>query len=369
LADLQHVQSNLDPIEAPPAAAPPPQPSAAPKHLDVGAFGQALHATLKDAVAGYVMQMRKNGTTIYTLEWNWARRPGEGALGWNPDRLMHIASVSKLITGIGMARLLDEKGISFDAKIIDYLPAYWTKGPFVNQVSFRNLMTHTSGFITGGSASDYATMRNRVAMGSIGIGKYSYENMNYGLCVVLMAVLTGARTKGDQFGTLNDLIWSTSALSAYTSYIQQKVFGPAGVFSATLDHNSDCALAYSFPVVGGGWDSGALAANAGGAGWHMSVRQVLDVMDAYRRRNTILPAAKATAAMDAAFGIDVISDTPAGRLYNKNGAWGSGGHTEQAQAYFLPENMELVVFANSNIGVPAKSFRKTVTDLYLSHLV
>lgn len=75
------------------------------------------------------MQMRKNGTTVHTLEWNWARRPGEGALGWKPDRLMHIASVSKLITGIGMARLLDEKGISFDAKIIDYLPAYWTKAP------------------------------------------------------------------------------------------------------------------------------------------------------------------------------------------------------------------------------------------------
>jgi CubicO group peptidase (beta-lactamase class C family) len=319
-------------------------------------------------VAGYVMQLRKDGTTVYTLEWNWARRPNEGSLGWNPDRLMHIASVSKLITGIGMARLLDEKAIQFDAKIIDYLPGYWTKGPLVNQVSFRNLMTHTSGFVTGGSASDYATMRNRVALGSTGIGKYSYENMNYGLCVVLMAVLTGARAKGDQFGVMNDLIWSTSALNAYSNDIQQKVFGPAGVFSATLDHNSDCALAYSFPVVGAGWDSGPLGANAGGAGWHMSVRQLLDVMDAWRRRNTILPAAKAVAAMNAAFGIDVISDTPAGRLYNKNGAWGSGGNTEQAQAYFLPENMELVVFVNSNIGLPPKSFRKTVTDLYLSHL-
>src|SRR5436305_554737 len=64
LSDLQHVRSNLDPIEAPPSAAPPPPPSATPKHLNVGAFGQALHATLKDQVAGYVMQLRKDGTTV-----------------------------------------------------------------------------------------------------------------------------------------------------------------------------------------------------------------------------------------------------------------------------------------------------------------
>src|SRR3989442_359147 len=30
-------------------------------HLQVDAFGKALHARLKDSVAGYVMQLRKNG--------------------------------------------------------------------------------------------------------------------------------------------------------------------------------------------------------------------------------------------------------------------------------------------------------------------
>src|SRR2546430_11472496 len=35
-------------------------------------FGNALHAVLKDQVAGYVMQLRWHGSTIYTREWQWA---------------------------------------------------------------------------------------------------------------------------------------------------------------------------------------------------------------------------------------------------------------------------------------------------------
>lgn len=366
LADLSDVVSDLGPVEAHKVG---PAPSLrGVKHLNVAGFGEALHAALKNVVAGYVMQLRKDGQTVYTLQWNWARRPGEGGLGWNPDRLMHVASVSKLMTGIGMARLLDEKGLSPDTKIIGYLPQYWQKGPLVDQITFRHLLTHTSGFITGGSASDFATMKQRVMFGSGGVGNYSYENMNYGLCTVLMAVLTESKLKTDTSGPLSDMIWSIAALSSYSQYMQQKVFGPAGVFSATLDHGSDCALAYTFPVNGAGWDSGSLGAHAGGTGWHMSVRHVLDVMGAYRRGNSILPAAKALAALNARFGIDMISDTPAGRFYNKNGAWGNSEGTEQALAYFLPENMELAVFANSPIGVPPKGFRGTVNSLYLSHL-
>ena len=363
VADLSGITSGPGPAEPKPPAG-PANAGGGTSHLDVVGFGEALHAALKNSVAGYCMQLRQNGSTVYTLNWNWARRPGEGSLGWNPDRPAHVASLSKLLTGIGLAKLLDEKGISLDTKIIGYLPDYWTKGIFVNQVTFRHLMTHTSGFVTGGSASDYLTMKNRVQLGSSGVGTNSYENMNYGLCVVLFAVITGAVSKGFVAGALSDQIWAIQSLNAYNQYMQQKVFGPAGVFGATFEHNSDCALAYTFPVFGAGWDSGSVAAHAGGTGWHLSVRQMLDVMDAFRRRGTILPAAKALAAMNAGCGIDKIISTPAGVLYDKNGAWGSASYAEQSVAFFLPENMELVVFANSNLGVPPLPFRGTIRNLY-----
>jgi hypothetical protein len=59
-------------------------------------------------------------------------------------------------------------------------------------------------------------------------------------------------------------------------------------------------------------------------------------------------------------------------LYNKNGLWQSGSgplaRVEQSLAYFLPEDMELVVLANSPVGIPAKFFRSVVSDIYLANL-
>ena len=138
--------------------------------LNVNAFGQELHAKIKDQVTGYAMQLRKNGTPVYTLIWNWAKTPTDGGQGWKLDTRMHVASVSKYITAVAMVKLLDSKGISLDAKIINYLPAHWVKGPKINQISFRNLLTHTSGFSTGTSSSNYTFMKQNVANGVAGVG-------------------------------------------------------------------------------------------------------------------------------------------------------------------------------------------------------
>jgi CubicO group peptidase (beta-lactamase class C family) len=340
--------------------------------LDVEAFGKEFHAKIKDQVNGYAFQLRKNGAPAYTLIWNWAKTPVDGGKGWTLDTRMHIASVSKFMTAVAMVRLLDEKGISYDAKIANYLPAYWVKGPNINQISFRNLFTHTSGFSTGGSASDFLLMKSKVQQGINGVGGYGYENMNFGLCRVLLAVINGNINPNTNFGLMNDQIWDIISVNAYKTFVQAKVFTPAGVFNASFQPlaNYPNALAYKFPIMNeNGWDSGDLTSMAGGAAWRLSVNEVLQVMDHFRRKNTILPAAKAQMLLDSYFGIDQIIDTPAGKLYNKNGAWGNGaGQREQSVIYFLPGGMELVVFVNSKIGVQDASLRGLVKDLYLNNL-
>jgi CubicO group peptidase (beta-lactamase class C family) len=340
-------------------------------HLDVDAFGKEFHAKIKDQVNGYAMQLRKNGVPAYTLIWNWARTPNDGGKGWTLDTRMHIASVSKFMTAVAMMKLLDEKGISYDAKIANYLPAYWAKGGNIGQISFRNLFTHTSGFATGTSSSDFIFMKTKVAQGVPGVGGYSYENMNFGLCRILMAVINGNINVNMNFGAMNDQIWDIITVNAYRSYVQTKVFTPSGVANASFDPlaNYPNALAYKFPNMNeNGWDSGDLTSMAGGAAWRLSVNEVLKVMDNVRRRNTILPAAKAQLLLDSYFGIDQIIDTPAGKLYNKNGAWSNNGRKEQSVIYFLPEGMELVVFVNSKIGAQDASLRGLVKDVYLNNL-
>ena len=342
------------------------------KHLDVPAFGAAIHAALKDSVTGYVMQLQQNGDVIQTLQWNWAQTPADGGLGWNPDRPMHVASVSKLITAIAMTRLLDERHISVDSPIVNHLPNYWFKGPHIDKITFRHLMTHTTGFVTAGSATDFETMRLMVMLGvstdpgaPAHLGGYRYENMNFGLCRILISIING---NIDKNALISDKAWDLVTCTAYSLYVATHVFAAANVTSASLTHGDGMALAYFFPITGHGWNSGNLLTVSGGAGWHMSVRDLLKVMSAFRRGGTIVSAEKAQETLDSGFGIDVISPTAAGTLYNKNGLWTDGSRVEQALAYFLPNNVELALFANSNVAFPAKFFRGVVSDIYEGNL-
>ena len=338
--------------------------------LDVNAFGESLHAALMNSVAGYAMQLRRNGNPIYTLIWNWSRTPDDGSQGWNLDRRMHIASVSKLITAMAMTKLLNDRNISYDAKIINYLPTHWQKGPNISQISFRQLLTHRSGFSTGGSSSDYLFMKAQVAAGVTSNGAYDYENMNFGLCRILLAIISGNVSKNLQVPPLlNDIIWDYATIESYRQYVQQNLFAPAGVGGATLDSPPNATLAYNFPVNDAGWNSGNLASMSGGAGWHMTVNELLAVMGRFRRGGSIMSAGDAQNMLGSGFGIDLTLDTPAGRLYNKNGLWrDNAGRTEQSLAYFLPEGMELVVLTNSPVSNPGQFFRDIVTNIYTANI-
>lgn len=339
--------------------------------LNVNSFGQDLHASIKDRVTGYAMQLRKNGAPVYTLLWNWAKTPADGGQGWTLDTRMHVASVSKYITAVAMVKLLDSKGISLDAKIINYLPAHWVKGPKVNLVTFRQLLTHTSGFASNSSQSNYNFMKQMVAAGAPTNGSGDYENMNFGLCRLLLAVINGNIPQNFNAGPLTDQIWDMVCINAYKNYCQTFIFNPAGVANASfvpLPAYKN-ALAYKFPHNGEkGWNSGDLSSMAGGAAWRLSVDDLLKVMDHVRRRNTILQAGRTQQALDAKLGIDVIKPTPAGNLYSKNGSWSSGGRSEKSVIFFMPEGMELVVLLSSKIGVEDDSIRGIVQEIYLDNL-
>jgi CubicO group peptidase (beta-lactamase class C family) len=351
-------------------------PPAAAYQFDIDGFATSLHAAMKNSVAGYAMQLRQHGTPICTLLWNWAKCPVDGGAGWSLDRRMHIASCSKLITAMAMTHLLNKKNISPDTKIAPYLPKYWSKGMDVGLVSFRDLMTHRSGFVTGQSDSSYDFMKSVVSAGSTDHGNYHYENMNFGLCRILIATMNGNISPSQTWPfpppvnvVFNDAMWDFVTIAAYKTYVEDHLFTPAGVSGPALTHASSDALAYSFPASGPGWDSGDLTSLVGGVGWHMSVNELSRVMGAFRRGNAIMGSGQAQAMLDSGFGIDVILNTPLGTLYNKNGGWGSKtGPNEQSLAYFLPQDMELVVLTNSHVSKPPVFFRDFVTNIYLASI-
>jgi CubicO group peptidase (beta-lactamase class C family) len=326
--------------------------------LDVQGFGLTLQTALQNKVAGYVVRLQQGNNMILSEEWNWAQIPADGSEAWNGNVRMHVASCSKLITAMAMTRILNERQISFGTPIIGFLPTYWVKGPNINKITFRNLMTHTSGFDNGKDPTpcDFEFMKAKVAAGVQNIGTFNYQNMNFGLCRILLTTVLGEIAPGTEFGPAiigasNDVAWDYLTIQFHAQYVQNYIFAPAGVSGATLDHPATDALAYDFPVTGKGWNSQELATMSGAVGWHMSAEEFLLVMKAFRRRGVIMSAAQAQEMLDNLFGIEEKVSTPIGPYYRRKGYWqGTGVKVEQSLVLFLPQDMELAVFVNSPIG-------------------
>jgi hypothetical protein len=374
---------------------PPDSHSVSPSSLaeyvfDIDGFVTDLQSTFVGQVAGYQMELRQDGDPVRSLTYQWAQEQGD-VLGvevpgepWSTDVRMHVASCSKIITAIAMMQCLTDLGISSDTPIIDYLPAYWTKGPGVSEVTFAQLLTHKSGIGYGvvSSRSDYQWMKDQVAAGAVDNGKYWYENMDYGLCRILIGTVDGQIPVGFELpswlGSLTDQAWDSITINIYVQWVVSNVFTPAGVSGPTLDHPSGDALAYAFPPEPPGWDSGDLTTMVGGAGWHMTAGELASVMGTFLTgRLPILSAQQAQAMLDDKFGVDLIACTELGNLYAKPGGFvDSTGQVEQAVAFFLPQGFEVVLLVNSPVApvTPGESFPglpllNLVQDLYVSNVV
>jgi CubicO group peptidase (beta-lactamase class C family) len=242
------------------------------------------------------------------------------------------------------------------------------------------LLNHTSG-LTAANLVDFYVMKSAIEAGisldlqaAEHLGHYNYQNVNYALCRILLAVINGnisasASTSGLFFDS--DLLWDLVTISAYQQYTVSNVFRPAGVFGATLDHPDAAGLAYRGPMdTDGGWNSGGLQSSCGADGWHLSINELLNVMSAFRRDRSIVAPEFAQQMLDEGFGVDplvypVVDGKPfpaglttlAGEVYCKNGRWmdaqAATRREEQCLAYFLPNDMELAIFANSRFPVPS----------------
>ena len=350
----------------------PPRPT-----LDVNGFGEDLHQALSGSVQGYTMRMRRGGQTIYTLQWNWARRPGDGQRGWNPDRRMNIASVSKFITAVAMVDLLDRRNIDPATPIAQWLPSYWNLGPNADDITFEMLMTHSSGLANSGS-TDFATMRQMVAAGvtpNLPTG-FTYENTNFGLQRILIATLGGYVGRGLNLGNtgMNDAIWNASTIAAYNDYVEKNVFAPAGVVNAGFGKNAETAFAYAFNG-GSGWNSGDLSWRAGSGGWHLSVDEILDVAGTFRYTGKIVSKGEAASAISNRYGLDGRWATSWGSVYHKNGSWReqadcpTGQRQEQSLLLLMPDNMEMALLVNSPVGPGCTFLRGVVQQVLMDNIV
>ena len=118
---------------------------------------------------------------------------------------------------------------------------------------------------------------------------------------------------------------------------------------------------------------------AGGAGWYLTLNDVMNVIGTLRRKQSVLPSHDMQDLLDRSVGIDQSFSIGVSNIYVKSGFWYSFVPTEvddlriemeQAIVYILPDQMELSIFVNSRVEAPdTRYLTNLVTPMMLRHFV
>ncbi|AQG79925.1 serine hydrolase domain-containing protein [Spirosoma montaniterrae] len=244
-------------------------------------FAQALTDSLQNKDIGYGFTIFQGNTLAASGTGGFQSRTTdpEGQRPYTIDSKMHMASMSKTLTAMAFVQLMAQKGIRSTDRIAAYLPPSWPKGPNVDQITFRELLTHRSGIIGLGnncvngafSENIYTGLKQLIAKGvtAANRGQYCYQNANVGLFRVLIPALTGYTFTG------TDATDDQQTQQRYVAYIQQNVLEKVGLTNIVPTFPSgNITYGYSYPHTGAaGWNPGNFSSTVGAYGWYMTPRE------------------------------------------------------------------------------------------------
>ncbi len=216
----------------------------------------------------------------YTISLNgqWKRKGGTGKAQTSADRniemtentRMNIASISKFVTTIAVLKIIEaDNQIDLDDEIGPYFPNDWNPTADVQEITFRELMKHTSGLhINVNDGEDgqlYDNLKDVVQNTPVGTKTYDYVNINFAFFRVLIPKMINV-------GNLNN---ETDYANAYKDYVQQEVLNPIGIQGVNVKQEALDALLYSFPYDDSeGVDPGDWTLISGAGGWYMTAFQL-----------------------------------------------------------------------------------------------
>ncbi len=269
-------------------------------HPDV--FQQNIRDALAGQAIGWQYTIGLSGSFFDSDFGGDARTSADGGpLPQSPQKEMYIASMTKTLTAVAMQRVLAAEGISVDDTIGPYLPSAWTtRGDGVDDITFRQLMTHRSGLDPNNIASccsaanqDLATMQAVVAADAQGGGDNTpsnYTNANYSLMRVLIPQIDIGEAVIANYAN----IWPLDAIYAglYADYVNRFVLAPAGIdkdgcFSSEPVNERTLLYSLNTPNANG-MDPGDWSLACGATGWYLSSRELASFLGFLRFTDDIL---------------------------------------------------------------------------------
>ena len=133
----------------------------------------SIDTQLRGTAVGYVALVGQSHSVASGLARK-ATDPPKLAMG--PDVMVNVASVGKMFTTIAVLKSLASHHLSIDSRISPFLPPDWVKGPGIDTITFRELLTHRAGFrldtglvfATDNAAKEQIRQKRRPAGGQAG---------------------------------------------------------------------------------------------------------------------------------------------------------------------------------------------------------
>jgi len=283
---------------------------------------------------------------------------------------MPVASVSKVVTALAAIRILDQHNLSLDAAIGPYFPADWTLGTNVAAITFRELLTHTSGINNyGNTPQDYADLQQFFSTITIDPANKVpfYSNYNFSVFRILLPIIDGF---------VDDPANRPAKLAAaYIKIVQTNVFEPVGVVGADAKppasgpQATGYAYSYAFPGTSQGWDWKDDTLSVGAAGWYLSVEDLAHVLVSLNKDDGLILTDAQLQAMlprPKPLGWDVATGY---RYIEKNGGWGWNGTSLSTSIAIFGPGVIGVLFINSDIsGEPGVGADTVLREAYMKAL-
>jgi CubicO group peptidase (beta-lactamase class C family) len=247
-----------------------------------------------------------------------------------------IGSITKMLTAMSLLKRLSSKGLSVDDKIEPFLPKNWSRGANISTITFRELLTHTSGFRL--NDDDYEGLKSMIAGGIMLTNKVNYyRNSNFSLMRILIASVRGIKFSGTNADPL-------LAAGVYKLSMQEDVFEPSLVKGADCRLNSlEIGFLYgpardpgdAFDYDDG--DDSTMIAGAGG--WKLTPLELARTIHTFFTTERILPAALRDKMISEGLGTDSRG--------HKNGFWDDGEKGYCNTFYIFQDDVQCVFMSNS----------------------
>lgn len=327
--------------------------------FDVELFEQNIIDALDDQTVGYAFSITFNGQTYNGGHADGLARTAYDmpVTGQSPNKDMHVASVSKTITTIVTLHILDELGLTPDEKVAPYLPSDWTLGTGVSDLSFKDFMTHETGFgqwgELGTSGSSYESLRTLIGK-NVGAHSFKYDNDNFGLLRVAVAGLVGVDPIEHGEFAPDSLTASVFLLEA------QFLYGSIGVSVDCKSTETYPTVQYRFPDPGAaGYEEPDRSLSCGGFGWQINANELAGVMSTLRNTEQLMSSQMREQMQDNFLGFMNPANgysSPNGDLgvyFTHGGDWYHGSGQLHSCFMIFPIVVEASLLINSERGAMA----------------